>query len=172
MTSTRPDLDAVLASIALTRPEYDLIVQRLGREPNDVELGIFSAMWSEHCGYKNSKLLLRLFPTDGPRVTVKVGEENAGAGWHTLAEMMANVWFDTCVYHQPGIDLLLAVVPIENVLFASEMVGAVKGVNPDTGEHYDDTRKYIDRAALTAEQQRQVFELNVQRVYPRLKIGA
>ena len=61
------------------------------------------------------------------------GRGERGAGWHTLDEMMANVWFDTCVYHQPGIDLLLEVVPIENVLFASEMVGAVKGVNPDTG---------------------------------------
>jgi 4-oxalmesaconate hydratase len=101
-----------------------------------------------------------------------MGEENAGGGWHTLDEIMANVWFDTCVYHQPGIDLLLEVVPIENVLFASEMVGAVKGVNPDTGEYYDDTRKYVDRAALSDEQRHQIFELNVQRVYPRLKIGA
>ena len=101
-----------------------------------------------------------------------MGEENVGAGWHTLDEMMVNVWFDTCVYHQPGIDLLFDVVPIENVLFASEMVGAVKGLNPDTGEYYDDTRKYVDRAALSDEQRRQVFELNVQRVYPRLKIGA
>ena len=101
-----------------------------------------------------------------------MGEENVGAGWHTLDEMMVNVWFDTCVYHQPGIDLLFDVVPIENVLFASEMVGAVKGLNPDAGEYYDDTRKYVDRAALSDEQRRQVFELNVQRVYPRLKIGA
>ena len=101
-----------------------------------------------------------------------MGEENVGAGWHTLDEMMANVWFDTCVYHQPGIDLLFEVVPSENVLFASEMVGAVKGLNPDTGEYYDDTRKYVDRAALTDDQRRQIFELNVQRVYPRLKIGA
>ena len=101
-----------------------------------------------------------------------MGEENVGAGWHTLDEMMVNVWFDTCVYHQPGIDLLFEVVPIENVLFASEMVGAVKGLDPDTGDYYDDTRKYVDRAALSDEQRRQVFELNVQRVYPRLKIGA
>ena len=101
-----------------------------------------------------------------------MAEENAKAGWHTLDEMLANVWFDTCVYHQPGIDLLLVVVPVENVLFASEMVGAVKGIDPDTGEYYDDTRKYVDRAALSDEQRRQIFELNVQRVYPRLKIGA
>lgn len=101
-----------------------------------------------------------------------MAEENAAAGWLLLDELMDNVWFDTCVYHQPGIDLLFDVVPIENILFASEMVGAVKGKNPDTGEFYDDTRKYVDRAELTDEQRRQVFELNVQRVYPRLKIGA
>ena len=52
------------------------------------------------------------------------------------------------------------------------MVGAVKGINPDTGEHYDDTRKYVDRAALTDEQRQQIFELNVLRVFPRLQIGA
>ena len=71
--------------------------------------------------------------------------EEKQAGWHTLDELMANVWFDTCVYHQAGIDLLLDVVPIDNVLFASEMVGAVKGINPETGEYYDDTRQYVDR---------------------------
>lgn len=99
-----------------------------------------------------------------------MAEENAAAGWHTVDEMLSNVWFDTCVYHQPGIDLLFEVIPTENVLFASEMVGAVKGINPDTGEYYDDTRKYVERAALTDEQRTQVFELNVQRVYPRLEV--
>jgi 4-oxalmesaconate hydratase len=63
------------------------------------------------------------------------------------------------------------VVPTENVMFASEMIGAVKGKNPDTGEFYDDTRKYVDRAELSDEQRRAIFEGNVQRVYPRLKIG-
>ena len=101
-----------------------------------------------------------------------MAEENASAGWHSLDELMGNVWFDTCVYHQSGIDLLVEIVPTANVLFASEMVGAVKGRNPDTGEYYDDTRRYVDRAALSDEQRRQIFELNVQRVYPRLKIGA
>jgi len=47
--------------------------------------------------------------------------------------LMNNVFFDTCVYHQPGIDLLLKVIPADNILFASEMVGAVKGVDPETG---------------------------------------
>lgn len=94
-----------------------------------------------------------------------MAEEN---GWPTLDELMANVFFDTCVYHQPGIDLLVQVVPTANVLFASEMVGAVKGKDPDTGEHYDDTKRYVDRADLTDEQRTMIFENNVQRVYPRL----
>jgi phosphoribosylformylglycinamidine synthase II len=68
---------ATLDEIAVTRDEYKLIVQRLGRIPNELELGMFGAMWSEHCGYKNSRPLLRLFPTSGPRVLQGPGE-NAG----------------------------------------------------------------------------------------------
>ncbi len=67
-----------LDQIALSRTEYDLIVQRLGREPNALELGLFGALWSEHCGYKHSKPLLKGFPTTGPAVRVQAGEENAG----------------------------------------------------------------------------------------------
>jgi 4-oxalmesaconate hydratase len=79
-----------------------------------------------------------------------------------------NVFFDSCVYHQPGIDLLLEVTGTANVLFASEMLGAVRGADPDTGVDWDDTKTYVDRAGLTAQQQRQVFEGNARRVYPRL----
>ena len=71
--------DAVLREVALTRAEYELICTRLGRRPNAVELGMFGAMWSEHCGYKNSKPLLRRFPRSAPHVLVELGEENAGA---------------------------------------------------------------------------------------------
>jgi phosphoribosylformylglycinamidine synthase len=74
MTVSQETLD----TIALTRTEYDLIVQKLDREPNDVELGLFGALWSEHCGYKHSKPLLRGFPTTGAAVTVEAGKENAG----------------------------------------------------------------------------------------------
>ena len=74
MTVSQGTLD----TIALTRAEYDLIVQKLGREPNDVELGLFGALWSEHCGYKHSKPLLRGFPTTGAAITVEAGTENAG----------------------------------------------------------------------------------------------
>ncbi len=68
---------SVLDGIAVTRQEYDEIVRRLGREPNMVELGMFGAMWSEHCGYKNSKPLLKRFPTEAPWVLQGPGE-NAG----------------------------------------------------------------------------------------------
>jgi 4-oxalmesaconate hydratase len=85
--------------------------------------------------------------------------------------VMRNVFFDTCVYHQPGIELLCDVVAIDNVLFASELLGAVRGVDPETGFHWDDTKRYVDAAALTEEQQRKVFELNARRVYPRLDAG-
>jgi 4-oxalmesaconate hydratase len=83
--------------------------------------------------------------------------------------LLRNVFFDTCVYHQPGIDLLTRVVPVENILFASEMIGAVRGVDPETGHHYDDTRRYVEASAqLTVAQRRQIYESNARRVYPRL----
>ena len=86
-----------------------------------------------------------------------------------LTELLKNVFFDTCVYHQKGIDLLTSIVPVENVLFASEMVGAVKGVDPETGHRFDDTRRYIDGAAhLSAADRDQIFERNARRVYGRL----
>jgi 4-oxalmesaconate hydratase len=80
-----------------------------------------------------------------------------------------NVFFDTCVYHQAGIDCLLAVIPADNILFASEMIGAVRGVDPRTGHHYDDTRRYLDAAGLSDEDRRKIFEGNVRRVFPRVE---
>ena len=82
--------------------------------------------------------------------------------------VMTNVWFDTCVYHQPGIDLLTGVISPDNILFASEMLGAVRGDNPDGGFPWDDTRRYVDAAKLTDATARQIYELNARRVYPRL----
>jgi 4-oxalmesaconate hydratase len=82
--------------------------------------------------------------------------------------VMRNVFFDTCVYHQPGIDLLLDVIDVENVLFASEMLGAVRGVDPETGFHWDDTKRYVDASELSEADKQKVFELNARRVYPRL----
>lgn len=82
--------------------------------------------------------------------------------------VMKNVFFDTCVYHQPGIDLLLKVIAPENILFGSEMVGAVRGIDPETGQFYDDTKRYIDASALSAANKQKVFEDNARRVYPRI----
>jgi 4-oxalmesaconate hydratase len=83
--------------------------------------------------------------------------------------LLNNVFFDTCVYHQPGFDLLATVVPVENILFASEMIGAVRGVDPETGHNYDDTKRYVEASVrLTGAQRRQVYETNARRVYPRL----
>jgi len=69
----------ILDKVALSQEEYDQIVQELGREPNLVEIGLFGSLWSEHCGYKHSKLLLKLLPHTSPNVLVNPGEENAGA---------------------------------------------------------------------------------------------
>ncbi|MFI9788936.1 amidohydrolase family protein [Kitasatospora sp. NPDC051984] len=80
-----------------------------------------------------------------------------------------NVFFDTCVYHRPGIDLLTSVVPSEGVLFASEMIGAVRGIDPLTGHHFDDTRRYVDATdRLSDEQRAAVYAGNALRVHPRL----
>ena len=74
-----PVTKEVLDEIALSEAEYRLIVDRLDREPNPVELGMFGALWSEHCGYKHSRPLLGLLPSTSPRVLLPVGQENAGA---------------------------------------------------------------------------------------------
>ncbi|MGQ4511776.1 amidohydrolase family protein [Streptomyces sp. DW26H14] len=82
--------------------------------------------------------------------------------------VLGNVFFDTCVYHQPGIDLLLDVVPRRNILFASEMIGAVRDIDPCSGHHFDDTRRYVEAAGLTSAEVADIQEHNVRAVYPRL----
>src|SRR5258707_3576357 len=76
----------------LSEEEFERVKSILGREPNFTELVIFSVMWSHHCSYKNSRLELRKFPTTGPKVLVKAGEENAGVidigdGWGVAFKM-------------------------------------------------------------------------------------
>ena len=84
--------------------------------------------------------------------------------------VLDNVFFDTCVYHQPGIDLLLEVIPPRNILFASELLGAVRGIDPRTGHHYDDTKRYIDASTnVSASDKLMIYADNTRRVYPRLK---
>ena len=82
--------------------------------------------------------------------------------------VMKNVFFDTCVYHQPGIDLLFRVIDVENILFGSEMVGAVRGIDPETGQFFDDTKRYVDALPIPEADKHKVFEANARRVYPRL----
>ena len=88
-----------------------------------------------------------------------------------LADLIRNnIYFDTCVYHFAGIELLLKIVPIDNNLFGSEMVGAVRGIDPETGHYFDDTKRYIDKAAwLSDDDRRKLFEGNARKVYPRLR---
>jgi 4-oxalmesaconate hydratase len=87
-----------------------------------------------------------------------------------LADLIRDhVFFDTCVYHLAGIELLLKIVPIDNILFGSEMVGAVRGIDPESGQYFDDTKRYIDAVSwLGAADKRKIFEGNARRVYPRL----
>ena len=97
MTSATPTTDPkvtpeLVAKHGLTPDEFERIKKILGREPNFTELGIFSVMWSEHCSYKNSRLELKKFPTSGPNILVKAGEENAGVvdigdGWAIAFKM-------------------------------------------------------------------------------------
>ena len=82
--------------------------------------------------------------------------------------VMNNVYFDTCVYHQPGVNLLAEVIDTRNILFGSEMVGAVRGIDPQTGEYFDDTKRYVDALPITADQRHAIFEGNARRVFPRL----
>ena len=80
-----------------------------------------------------------------------------------------NIFFDTCVYHLPGIELLLKIVPVDNILFGSEMVGAVRGIDPETGHYFDDTKRYVDAVNwLTGQDRQKLFEGNARKVYPRL----
>jgi 4-oxalmesaconate hydratase len=87
---------------------------------------------------------------------------------HLSEHVMKNVYFDTCVYHQIGIDCLFAAIEVDNILFASEMFGAVKGIDPETGHNFDDTKRYIDALDIPASDKAKVFEGNARRVYPRL----
>jgi 4-oxalmesaconate hydratase len=82
--------------------------------------------------------------------------------------LMNNVFFDTCVYHQPGINLLADVIENKNILFGSEMVGAVRGIDPTTGFYFDDTKRYVDALDITDAERAAIFEGNARRVFPRL----
>jgi 4-oxalmesaconate hydratase len=91
-------------------------------------------------------------------------------GFDLEERVLNNIFFDTCVYHQKGIDLLLDVIPTKNILFASEMIGAVRGIDCETGHYFDDTKRYIDgNQRLSIEQKQAIFEHNILDVFSRLK---
>lgn len=124
--------------------------------------------------FKDFPTLRLVIPHGGGAVPYHWGRYRGLAqdmGLATLDEgIMNNVFFDTCVYHQPGIDLLTQVVPHRNILFGSEMIGAVKGIDPQTGHHYDDTRRYISATPhLTPANRQNVLANNALTVYPRLR---
>ena len=137
-------------------------------------LGADTTAWMQalSSGFMNDFENLRfVIPHGGGAVPYHWGRFKGMAqdkGWD-FDGLLDHIWFDTCVYHQPGIDLLLDVVPTENILFASEMVGAVRGINEETGKYWDDTKVYIDNSALDDGQKQMVFEDNILKVYPRLE---
>jgi 4-oxalmesaconate hydratase len=125
--------------------------------------------------------------TDFPELRLVIPHGGGAVPYHWgrfrgLAEMLGrpplresllrNVFFDTCVYHQPGIDLLFDVIDIDNLLFGSEMIGAVRGVDPETGHRFDNTRRYVDALDLSPADRHKVYEANARRVYPRLNDSA
>jgi 4-oxalmesaconate hydratase len=87
-----------------------------------------------------------------------------------LAEhVMTNVYFDSCIYNASGMEFLLRTVGPDNVLFASEMIGAVRGIDPEHGFYFDDTKRYVDQVDWLSDADRQkVYEGNAFKVYPRL----
>ena len=122
--------------------------------------------------FKDFPTLRLIIPHGGGAVPYHWGRYRGLAqdmGRPPATDLLKNVYFDTCVYHQPGIDLLLNVIPHDNVLFASEIVGAVKGIDPTTGYHFDDTKRYIEAAGIAADSRAKIFSGNALKVFPRLK---
>ncbi len=122
--------------------------------------------------FKDFPTLKFIIPHGGGAVPYHWGRYRGLAqdmGLPPLKELLLNnVFFDTCVYHQAGIDCMLKVIPADNILFASEIVGAVRGIDPETGFYFDDTKRYIDNAGwLTGEDKEKIFSGNVKRVYGR-----
>ena len=91
-------------------------------------------------------------------------------GFQPFDEFIKKIYFDTAIYDQNGLELLLKVAGIDNVLFASEMIGAVNAIDPETGRYFDDIKPTVDNIDwLTDEDRTKLFEGNVLKVYPRLK---
>jgi 4-oxalmesaconate hydratase len=123
--------------------------------------------------FKDFPTLKFIIPHGGGAVPYHWGRYrgmNLDMGRPELSELLLNnIFFDTCVYHQPGINLLFDVIPHDNILFASEMIGAVRGNDPNTGHAFDDTKRYVDALNFPEQDRQKVFETNARRVYPRVK---
>lgn len=148
----------------------------LGAHYLNADVSVFVQLLQSDLFTRFPKLRL-LIPHGGGAVPYHWGRFRGLAmrnGWQDPAELWRNVFFDTAVYHQPGIDLLLDVVPAENVLFASEMLGAVRGADPATGVEWDDTLCYLEAAELSDADRAKVMTDNALRVYPGLatRLGA
>ena len=142
----------------------------LGAHYLNADVSVFVQLLQSDLFTRFPKLRL-LIPHGGGAVPYHWGRFRGLAmrnGWQDPADLWRNVFFDTAVYHQPGIDLLLDVVPAENVLFASEMLGAVRGADPATGVEWDDTLRYLEAAKLSDEDRAKVMTDNALRVYPGL----
>jgi 4-oxalmesaconate hydratase len=123
-------------------------------------------------GFKDFPTLRLVIPHGGGAVPYHLGRYRGMSlemAQRPLEEIYRNVFFDTCVYHHPGVELLTKVIPSDNVLFGSEMIGAVRSRDPNTGEYFDDTKRYVDQCTFLSEEDRKkIFETNARRVYPRL----
>jgi 4-oxalmesaconate hydratase len=126
--------------------------------------------------FKDFPTLRLILPHGGGAVPFHWGRYRGLAqdlGLSTLDQsVLKNIFFDTCVYHEPGVRLMTEVLPTENILFASEMVGAVRGIDPKTGHHFDDTKRYVDAVGLSEADRAQIFSGNALRVFPRINKGA
>jgi hypothetical protein len=138
--------------------------------------------WSQAAGHPGQRRGKGHGGSDTVASTLDVGVIPHGGGsvpyhwgrFRGLADMMGtpghadllleNVFFDTCVYHQPGINLLTEVIPSSSILFASEMIGAVRGIDDRTGHYYDDTKRYVDATPnLTDDERAAIYEANIRR---------
>ena len=123
--------------------------------------------------FKDFPTLKFIIPHGGGAVPYHWGRYRGiaqGIGRDSLREhLLGNVFFDACVYSAAGMELLVRTIGADNVLFASEMIGAVKGIDPETGHSFDDTKRHVDAVDWLSDEERQkIFEGNALKVYPRL----
>jgi 4-oxalmesaconate hydratase len=137
------------------------------------DLSVFMQCIQEPQIFKDFPTLKFVIPHGGGAVPYHWGRYRGialGMGRPELNDfLMDNIYFDTCVYHQSGMETLFKSVPIKNVLFASEMIGAVRGKDPLNDRYFDDTKMYIDKLDfLSREDLQKLYEDNARAVYPRL----